>query len=97
MTGSRMRSYSAPRRRRSKGCHRQADSKLLSSPATVQTIAHWKPPPTSWWLPPQGGRNWPAYSPAFVQDRKSVVEGKCVSVRVELGGRRIIKNKNYRQ
>src|SRR3546814_10946496 len=27
------------------------------------------------------------------QDRKSVVEGKSVSVRVNLGGRRIIKNK----
>src|SRR3546814_12683183 len=28
------------------------------------------------------------------QDRKSVVEGKSVSVRVDLGGRRIIKKKN---
>src|SRR3546814_14592928 len=28
-------------------------------------------------------------------DRKSVVEGKSVSVRVDLGGRRIIKNKTY--
>src|SRR3546814_15462654 len=28
------------------------------------------------------------------QDRKSVVEGKSVSVRVDLGGRRIIKTKN---
>src|SRR3546814_15894143 len=28
------------------------------------------------------------------QDRKSVVEGKGVSVRVDLGGRRIIKKKN---
>src|SRR3546814_13116179 len=27
------------------------------------------------------------------KDRKSVVEGKCVSVRVDLGGRRIIKKK----
>src|SRR3546814_15811747 len=27
-------------------------------------------------------------------DRKSVVSGKSVSVRVDLGGRRIIKNKN---
>src|SRR3546814_13203624 len=27
-------------------------------------------------------------------DRKSVVQGKSVSVRVDLGGRRIIKNKN---
>src|SRR3546814_11368156 len=29
-----------------------------------------------------------------VKDRKSVVEGKSVSVRVDLGGRRIIKKKN---
>src|SRR3546814_13753847 len=28
------------------------------------------------------------------QERKSVVEGKSVSVRVDLGGRRIIKKKN---
>src|SRR3546814_18915222 len=28
-------------------------------------------------------------------DRKSVVEGKSVSVRVDLGGRRIIKKKKY--
>src|SRR3546814_14794373 len=28
------------------------------------------------------------------KDRKSVVEGKSVSVRVDLGGRRIIKKKN---
>src|SRR3546814_20759832 len=30
----------------------------------------------------------------FGRDRKSVVEGKSVSVRVDLGGRRIIKKKN---
>src|SRR3546814_1202493 len=30
------------------------------------------------------------------EDRKSVVEGKCVSVRVDLGGRRILKTKNLR-
>src|SRR3546814_12160590 len=30
---------------------------------------------------------------AFVRDRKSVVSGKSVSVRVDLGGRRIIKKK----
>src|SRR3546814_16698317 len=29
-----------------------------------------------------------------VRDRKSVVSGKSVSVRVDLGGRRIIKNKH---
>src|SRR3546814_16105856 len=31
------------------------------------------------------------------QDRKSVVEGKSVSVRVDLGGRRIIKKKTRRE
>src|SRR3546814_19128802 len=31
--------------------------------------------------------------PAFGRDRKSVVSGKSVSVRVDLGGRRIIKKK----
>src|SRR3546814_17802643 len=31
------------------------------------------------------------------QDRKSVVEGKSVSVRVDLGGRRIIKKKNTKK
>src|SRR3546814_20870788 len=30
----------------------------------------------------------------IARDRKSVVEGKSVSVRVDLGGRRIIKKKN---
>src|SRR3546814_19304112 len=42
---------------------------------------------------------WPAEIKSRLQisqkeDRKSVVSGKSVSVRVELGGRRIIKNKN---
>src|SRR3546814_8566353 len=32
-----------------------------------------------------------------VADRKSVVSGKSVSVRVDLGGRRIIKKKNNQQ
>src|SRR3546814_17753184 len=35
----------------------------------------------------------PNYSPDL-KDRKSVVSGKSVSVRVDLGGRRIIKKKN---
>src|SRR3546814_11765807 len=39
----------------------------------------------------RAARAWPA--PA---DRKSVVEGKSVSVRVDLGGRRILKNKTRR-
>src|SRR3546814_13425820 len=33
--------------------------------------------------------------PSSEADRKSVVLGKSVSVRVDLGGRRIIKQKNY--
>src|SRR3546814_1399507 len=33
-------------------------------------------------------------TPVAAGDRKSVVEGKSVSVRVDLGGRRIIKKKN---
>src|SRR3546814_12813305 len=33
--------------------------------------------------------------PALGQDRTSVVQGKSVSVRVDLGGRRIIKKKHY--
>src|SRR3546814_11783006 len=36
------------------------------------------------------------HKPGFFADRKSVVEGKSVSVRVDLGGRRIIK-KNKKQ
>src|SRR3546814_16586910 len=34
---------------------------------------------------------------ALAQDRKSVVEGKSVSVRVDLGGRRIIKKKKIQR
>src|SRR3546814_20528642 len=34
---------------------------------------------------------------ATTVDRKSVVEGKSVSVRVDLGGRRIIKQKTYNE
>src|SRR3546814_12425589 len=36
-----------------------------------------------------------AQADAAEVDRKSVVEGKSVSVRVDLGGRRIIKKKTY--
>src|SRR3546814_14857226 len=36
----------------------------------------------------------PAGRPQDAEDRKSVVSGKSVSVRVDLGGRRIIKKKN---
>src|SRR3546814_11303732 len=40
-----------------------------------------------------GNREIPAADLAAAQDRKSVVSGKSVSVRVDLGGRRIIKKK----
>src|SRR3546814_16982409 len=40
-------------------------------------------------------RNACAMASASPVDRKSVVEGKSVSVRVALGGRRIIKKKKY--
>src|SRR3546814_11815937 len=36
-------------------------------------------------------------APALMADRKSVVSGKSVSVRVDLGGRRIIKKKKEKQ
>src|SRR3546814_17147016 len=38
-----------------------------------------------------------AMARATSRDRKSVVEGKGVSVRVDLGGRRIIKKKNRKE
>src|SRR3546814_19404617 len=48
-------------------------------------------------------RSAPALRPARARpifasrDRKSVVEGKSVSVRVDLGGRRILKKKNKKE
>src|SRR3546814_14191451 len=39
----------------------------------------------------------PAPSGVGERDRKSVVQGKSVSVRVDLGGRRIIKKNNNKQ
>src|SRR3546814_16365836 len=42
-------------------------------------------PPTGFWPPRQGRKS---------QDRKRVVTGKSVSVRVGLGGRRLNKQKN---
>src|SRR3546814_14469164 len=41
------------------------------------------------------GRRAPGFS--FARDRKSVESGKSVSVRVDLGGRRIIKKKKERK
>src|SRR3546814_21155280 len=43
--------------------------------------------------PARGRAGRPAPTPRRAADRKSVVEGKSVSVRVDLGGRRIIKKK----
>src|SRR3546814_10960889 len=44
------------------------------------------------------GRLKPSTEPAMmVRDRKSVVEGKSVSVRVDLGGRRILTKKKKKQ
>src|SRR3546814_20872899 len=58
-------------------------------------------------MPPRSQRRAVTTSPAYYgpsakisirrtskKDRKSVVQGKSVSVRVDLGGRRIIKKKN---
>src|SRR3546814_12270221 len=36
------------------------------------------------------------YARCFAEDRKSVVWGSSVSVRVDMGGRRIIKKKKYK-
>src|SRR3546814_13517837 len=52
----------------------------------------------SWRQPLHQGAAWHTQHPALhagqaVQDRKSVGEGTSVSVRVDLGGRRIIKTK----
>src|SRR3546814_20863171 len=48
-------------------------------------------------LPAIGTRGWAAalIAGAAFEDRKSVVQGKSVSVRVDLGGRRIITNKKH--
>src|SRR3546814_11492907 len=57
------------------------------------------PPATSGCLPMPNAkhhcrRRWPTGGPTRIYgDRKSVVQGKSVSVRVDLGGRRIIKKK----
>src|SRR3546814_13612060 len=40
------------------------------------------------------GLSWAFFQHLFSGDRKSVVEGQRVSVRVDLGGRRFVKNKN---
>src|SRR3546814_13543981 len=48
-------------------------------------------------LPPIGLADRIAAAPADLADRKSVVSGKSVSVRVDLGGRRILKQKTNPQ
>src|SRR3546814_15951311 len=52
----------------------------------------WPPDPVWTLLGLCGGRALPAFR-TLLLDRKSVVSGKSVSVRVDLGGRRIIKKK----
>src|SRR3546814_15345113 len=47
-------------------------------------------------VPPLKPRRLIGPQPGVAQDRKRVVEGKSVSVRVDLGGRRIIKKKKTR-
>src|SRR3546814_11525036 len=44
---------------------------------------------------PRSGERWRDDAPDPPRDRKSVVEGKSVSVRVDIGGRRIIKKKKH--
>src|SRR3546814_18796477 len=57
------------------------------SPRSTIGWATSTPPPISF---PPASRHNPAFA---LLDRKSVVEGKSVSVRVDLGGRRILKKK----
>src|SRR3546814_20285967 len=57
--------------------------------AVVEPATAWRPCATA------AGKASPQSSNA--EDRKSVVEGKIVSVRVDLGGRGTIKKKNYKQ
>src|SRR3546814_15068875 len=58
----------------------------------LTTLSCSSPPPAARWPTEPSASWWPA-SPTCDRDRKSVVEGKIVSVRVDLGGRRFIKNK----
>src|SRR3546814_20201813 len=51
------------------------------------------PPPTNGCAPRRRCSNAPAQRPNRPRDRKSAVEGKRASVRVDLGGRRRLKKK----
>src|SRR3546814_12579567 len=63
-------------------------------PAPQLAIADHSPPsPAAFCASPSARRSSPALYQAPAIDRKSVVSGKSVSVRVDLGGRRIIKKK----
>src|SRR3546814_11560634 len=66
-----------PPRSASQSCSRNVRAKLSGPPETAAATA---------------GRGSKGASAAMA-DRKSVVEGKSVSVRVDLGGRRIFKKK----
>src|SRR3546814_17947784 len=71
---------------------RRATSSLSASPAaasdraSLRAAAAWRPGSTA-------QRKNSTIARARCRDRKSVVEGKSVSVRVDLGGRRILKTK----
>src|SRR3546814_14500384 len=70
---------------------------ILLWPHTPPSSAQGEAPPTP--RPVVRATSEPARAPAHagVTDRKSVVYGKSVSVRVDLGGRRIIKKKKTKE
>src|SRR3546814_15968769 len=75
------------------GCHPGRHRKFLWERLQPRALALAPP------LPSQGREPELATDSAFsvmtsAQDRKGLVQGKCVSVRVDPGGRRTIKNKN---
>src|SRR3546814_13875327 len=83
--------YAATGRRRQPAYVR---SRPRSAATTMTTFARSTVPST---MPGKSGsklkRRLPHCAPHFPPDRKRVVQGKSVSVRVDLGGRRILKKK----
>src|SRR3546814_3246146 len=69
-------------------------SRLDSSRASASVSSLALPSPISCRFPSRCKRR-NQEAPPRDRDRKSVVEGKSVSVRVDLGGRRIIKKKTH--
>src|SRR3546814_14344485 len=89
----RMRRRSAPCRW---GRHSRVLSQVVSPTGTPNGQRCWKSVPSMCGRVRGNSRNdaaCPPSSSATIKDRKSVVEGKSVSVRVDLGGRRILKKK----